>query len=64
MTTKRYRPFPTYLPADGKACYVVRFQIGSPAIPATFNLAAWTFTAAVSTVPIPAWAVVEWKPAS
>lgn len=64
LSKKNYRPFPAYIPADGQSCYVVRFQIGSPAIPATFNLADWTFTTAASTVPIPGWAVVEWKPAS
>jgi len=62
MNPKKYRPFPQYLPTDAQACYIVRFETGGAAIPATFNATSWVFNSALTLVPIPAWTVVEWRP--
>ena len=62
MNPKKYRPFPQYLPNDGQACYIVRYETGGAAIPATFIKMDWTFLTGLTVSPIPAWTVVEWRP--
>jgi hypothetical protein len=62
MNPKKYRPFPQYLPSEGQACYVVRYETGGAAIPAVFNSALWAFTSPITSFAIDAWTVVEWRP--
>ena len=62
VNTKKYRPFPQYLPADGQVCNIVRYVEGGTAIEATFSATTWSFISTLTEWKINAWDVVEWRP--
>jgi hypothetical protein len=62
MNENKYRPFPQYLPTEGQAVWVCRFQKEGDPIAATFSLIMWTFITDLTSIQLDAWSVVMWRP--